>query len=938
MTASKTFPQGLTDGTPITSGNSSTGSQSSMTITPGSGNTLQADTGIGAFDSQGGVGETWLLVHGAGASACTATYAVSEAANCADKATHQWATAMPGVIDRIIDMRNSTATACKLEVSATGFPTVSDTTGIIATGTTVLTPGVEYRFELAITVSAGSATVNWGVYLGNNPVAITGNSGSLSGANTGSSTIVAVNHISGATSTGPWGKNVGAFQHASQSTLIGPVSGGAIPVNLVMPACSPVFSTGRGSQIGIRNFGAGVTFLGGRSPVLSIGGVGSVHFTMPPSKPTFLSGRNPVLGGVTPVVPATPPLQSRNSLLYDVLELNSGGTGTFSITTGNRDLGDPVAVSDTVASDFIDGQLVTGTFLGNRQIVLSVLILTASRTALSAATEALMSLVYDPTPHTLTWSPLGGLPLVFDTYRGDAVTTWSGQMEAQFARVVQITLPAAPTGRSMQRETIAGSSGAITVMDFSNPAAFTYVRPSGSDATVYPNLGSGNPALVASVPMPTIGTNNGPITANPYPVAGAASTQIDARAYCWQAASTVTYGGVAGGAIGGGTTTTVALPARGEYAARITSGVLALDLRAATNLQVPIFVAASSLAGLTPVINAYVTLTDSHGVSATFALAETQQGGNNNWSFFSLDLTTATTLDLAHIVKCALTVGVGPIYDYTTGMPTVPVVIGKMQAFPATSTLVTTTRGSVLRFSNVIGSAPAPVSFAVDRGGSQAMSGILFYRAPFGTPLTTPILLPLVSGVGTTVAPSTFDGTYRLIVATSAAEVYGATIQQNLNGVPMTDPNATFTTKGGVFGGVAFGNNYTDLGEVTLPLVDVPQQVTGVTYTITYAGSSAGTEIIFADTTGRLLWVPQFTPVNYITADEATAAALGGVWGGQLANGSDAQSLLGNTVPPQLAALTLASGDNYLLVHCPDGVPSNIKATYAPRWFAERSA
>lgn len=937
MTTAQTFPQGLADGTAITTGNSSTGSQSSMTIALGTGAVLVADVDVAVPNCQGNVGETWLFTNGSVGS--FASYTVSETTHSAEKAAHQWAGAvMPGVIDRCIDIRNASGTACRLSVSATNFPYVEDTTGTIATGTTALTPGNWYRFELAITISAGSATVNWGVYDDNDATAIPGNSGSLSGKNTGSATITNVRHISNATNAGgAWGKNCCAFAHASQSTLIGGVAGSAIPVSLTMPACAPTFMTGRGNQLGIANYGVARTFLAGRNPVLSIGGTGSVHFQMPPCRPVFLSGRNPALGGVTVIPPAAQPAQARNSLIYDTLQLLGGAGAVYNITTGNRDLGDPVAISDTVASDFIDGQLVTGTFLGNRTVVLDVLITAASRLGLSAATEALMSLVYDPTPLTLTWSPLNGLPLIFDTYRGNAAITWSGPMEAQFGRVIQITLPAAPTGRSAQRQTIAGSSGAVTVMDFTNPSAFTYVRPLASDATVYGNLLAANPALVGSVPMPTVGANHGPVTTNPYPVAGSGSTQVDAQPYCWQAAYTYTYitGGAGGGVLGGGgsgQTGTVNIPAQGIFAARVDSGVVSLNLTGTPNLTVPVYVsAAATPSGLQPELAAYVTLTDSHAVTASFAMAAGPAVAD--WTHFTLDLTTATTLDLAHITACSLTVAGGRIYSYTTGMATVPMVLGKMQAFPATSTLVTTTRGSVLRFANVLGSAPAPVQFSIDAGGTL-MPGMLIYRAPFGTPLTTPILLAIPDGEsGTTLTPSTFDGTYRLILAVAAANPgYTATIQQNLGGAPIA--GAVVTTQPGV----AFGTNYIDLGEVTLPLVDVPSQVTGTSYTFVYSNNGA-TDLIFADTTGRLLWVPAFAPVAYFTADEATAAGLGGVWGGQLADGTDAGSLLGNVVPPQISgALTLAPGDNYLLVHCPSGLPSNIKATYAPRWFAERSA
>jgi len=222
MTTARTFPQGLADGTAITSGNSSTGGQSGMTIGLGTGATLVADTGVAVPSCQGS-GETWLFTSGSTGS--FAEYVVSEATHSAERTAHQWNGAgLPAGVDRIIDIRNASGTACRLSVNSSGIPYVEDTTGIIATGTGIaLTPGNWYRFELAITVSAGSASVVWGVYDDNDASPITGHSGSLTGKNTGAATVTLVRHVSSANTTSGWTKNVGAFAHASQATLIGPL-------------------------------------------------------------------------------------------------------------------------------------------------------------------------------------------------------------------------------------------------------------------------------------------------------------------------------------------------------------------------------------------------------------------------------------------------------------------------------------------------------------------------------------------------------------------------------------------------------------------------------------------------------------------------------------------------------------------------------------------
>ncbi len=925
MTAAQTFPQGLADGTTITTGNTSTGGQSSMTIGMGTGASLQADTGIGAFASQGGVGETWLFINGT--TGTFAQYAVSETTNCADKATHQWAgAAMPGVIDRIIDQRNSGGTACRISVSATNFPYVEDTTGIIATGTTALTTGVEYRFELAITVAAGSATVTWGVYVGNSATPIAGNSGTVGSANTGSTTITLIRHISSAAASGgAWQKNVGAFQHASQSTLIGPVSGAAVPVNFVMEACQPVFSTGRGNQLGIANFGAAVVFATGRNMALSIGATGAVNLVMPPSSPVVALGRNPGLGGVTPLAPPPQPIASRNSLIYGGLELLGGAGALYNILTGDRNLGNAQVVNTTVESPFLDGALVTGTMLGNRTIALHVLITATSRIALSVATEALLKICYSTAPVDLVWSPIGGLPIVFDTWRGVGDISWQSATENVFARQVSLQFDALPAGRSPVRLAIGGSSGAVTVMDFTNPAAFTYHTPDAADATVYTRIFT-NPIASPTVPEPTLGINHGPITTSPYPVDGAASTQVDTQPYCTSApySYTVITGGAAGGVFGGGgggQPSTVYVPAHGNTLARVDSGTVSLNLAATTNLRMATFAGTN--------VELVLTLRDSHGAAVTVPFTEID-GSLTDWSHFILDLSTITGIDLTSITSLALYVATGDIYTYTTGMPTVPVVLSPLRAYPATSSLTTTTNGTVLRFAGLQGTVPAPVAFAINRGGTATMSGILLYRAPADTAPTTPVLLGLVGGGGTTPAPSTLHGTYRIVIGAPSSQ-YGLTIQQNLNGVPI--PGAIWTSGPGA----PMGPNYSDLGEVTLPLVATPGTVSGTTYTISY-GAGISADLIFLDTQGRLMWVPQFTPAPYLWADEATASGLGGVWAGPSVDETDARSVLGGAVAPQInGAFTLSPGDNYVLIHCPDGLPSSIVASYAPRFLAERS-
>lgn len=615
-----------------------------------------------------------------------------------------------------------------------------------------------------------------------------------------------------------------------------------------------------------------------------------------------------------------------NSLLYGPLELLGGAGGTFNITTGQRGLGDPTTVSQKVQSELVDGSLVTGSFLDNRPVNFTILITATSRPGLAAATDALARLVYNPMPQTLTWSPAGGLPLVFDTFRGQMHIQWSSQMERVFARQVQIVMEALPTGRSTDRQTIGGSAAKTTVANFNSPGSFTYKRPLSSDGTQYLDMLQGDPASTTgvspAVPLPTTGTNHAAITSSPSPYQGAGSTQIDLQPYEAQAAYSYTYTYFWSGSL---QTATVNVPARGVAAGRLDSGAVTLNLSAVTNLRAAIFTSYNRQA-------VYIKMTDSHAVSATLAMTAVAPS-TTNWSTYQVDLTAATTLDLANIRSWSIYVAIGDIPNYVTGMAVIPAYLGQLDAYPQTSTGASTARGAVFKIANVLGSAPAPCAIEIDRGGTNTMSGLLVYKGPTGSALTTPILLATVGGVATTVAPSTFRGTYRLIAGSSSGVLpglYNATIQQQVNGANVgplwTGP-----------AGVLFGN-FGDLGEVTLPIVDLPPTVTNVTYVITYTGGGTP-DLMLLDTTGRLVWVPSFTAAKYVWLGESSAVAgLGGVFAGSLADESDATSLLASTGVQLTGAMSLDPGDNYLLAWCPDNVPTNVAISYAPRWLTERVA
>lgn len=374
----------------------------------------------------------------------------------------------------------------------------------------------------------------------------------------------------------------------------------------------------------------------------------------------------------------------------------------------------------------------------------------------------------------------------------------------------------------------------------------------------------------------------------------------------------------------------------------VEASALALDLSTNTSIVAAIYVGSP---GNTPnpyydAVQMWLTLVDNTSATQSFLMSGTPPGfsggyyASPGWMYLTCTLTNAT-IDFAHITSWQIDIN-NPQTSYNLPTPTTNAYyLGMLRAYPLSSALTTTALSTVVKIPAVPGSAQAPASIEIDRGGGGATeTGMLVYRAPAGTATTTPLILPLSAGAGVTTAPSTFSGTYRMIHVASASIVAGAgsawTLTQQVNGV-------TVASISGVSAVVGAATKFLDFGDVTLPLVDVPGAVSTVTYTMAYGGSTTG-DLLFCDTRGFLVWAPAFAAIQYFWIDEASVSAAGGVYGGVSANRTDAVSLLGGSAVQTNGAMSLDPGDNYLLVADPDGVPSNIVVSFFPRYVGERTA
>lgn len=180
-------------------------------------------------------------------------------------------------------------------------------------------------------------------------------------------------------------------------------------------------------------------------------------------------------------------------IIGDQIELLGGGAvsaiaacagAVFHLGNG-YDLGVPDPTSDYVESLIMDGERPVGRRASNRVISLPVTIIVPpaianQRLVLDAAEEVLLRLI-DQAEFTLRWTRDDGpsataLPLVFDCYRASqAAPTYDVRIERQGVKVLTVSFPAAPYGRSAEPVTVdfpsplvgrAAPPGALTLDNF----------------------------------------------------------------------------------------------------------------------------------------------------------------------------------------------------------------------------------------------------------------------------------------------------------------------------------------------------------------------------------------------------------------------------------------------------------------------------------------
>lgn len=592
------------------------------------------------------------------------------------------------------------------------------------------------------------------------------------------------------------------------------------------------------------------------------------------------------------------------SLVFGGLTLTSA---PYKALLAGANMGEPQAVVSAVRSLFLDGSVVSGKFSDNRTISFDIEITGA--TAL-AATQALDALQYqlDQQTNTLMVTPVTGLPVVFDTFRGQLAEdfSWKGRANG-LRRLVTISMPALPFGRTPTTSTLTASATSLVQLN-------ALTATTGLTASGYSHNSSGT--LVAD--SPTVST----ISTGGF-IAGGWPSPVD------------TIGAI------------VDYIGSGQAYYQLAQTIASTSISGRTVVQVG-FIDYASDYGYSTVNNAYLTLTSSGG-SSTWKIAPTKNWsrsgnvlypGSLTWDLTQTpDSTTGSGYSAAGVTGWTIKVE----YTSTTNNAGISSYWYNLSAYPTGYGTASSVDAGSYTMTPVVGSARCPMDLRVDRGGTNTLKDLLVYQAPIEQDASYQPLLVGTSPYSTPSSAIYNPGTFTVIASIKAASQSGtnsiaASIQQKQGASNV----GTAWTSGTVVS--TAGDAYIVLGEVTLPLVGTSTANTGVGYTVTISGTNAANvlDIFLLDTRGSLVWTgptPLASAAKYLfVTSPQPATGVGGAFAGSVSDLSDATYAMssGRMSGGQMA---FSPGSNTLVV-CSTQASSDlvVTATYAPRWLTERTS
>lgn len=343
-----------------------------------------------------------------------------------------------------------------------------------------------------------------------------------------------------------------------------------------------------------------------------------------------------------------------------------------------------------------------------------------------------------------------------------------------------------------------------------------------------------------------------------------------------------------------------------------------LDISAKPQMQAW---ASSDGTSMTPVS---LRVSDSAGRWSRYDAPTISAVGADFWQLLSWPLTTPSQVSAAGAADLTAVAAVS--LSMVRGWPAGDVIIDDITASDA-PTATNSSRGTVYQLP-IVGSArsTAKVALASTAGMTDLLVASVF------SDCENP-MLRVVSNVATAPAPACYDGVYSVIGALAPAESLTSptcVVAQLINGTQVASQTLA--------GLQAAGNHYVDFGQVALPLVPVPDENTGVSYTFTLAPSSSSwSEALVLNAAASLTWVQNLTTTPaYAWVDEPVLPAqVGRIFVGAAADRTDARGLA--SPPIQSRPFQVASPSTRLLVYSTSGAP-NVTLDYDPHWLVEPDA
>lgn len=189
--------EGGTNGTTVTAANSGGGSGNAFSsVTIGSGAALTYASAAAAHGTLG------YSLTGAASTVTTISWSSFSDTSVTARFYYNPGATLPSTLLRLLDIRNSTGTAARIQLSATNQLFMQNNAGTtVFTSATPLTTNTWYRIECAISISATTATMKYDYYLLDSTMPVEAGYSTTTG-NTGSANITTVNF--GSLGTASW--------------------------------------------------------------------------------------------------------------------------------------------------------------------------------------------------------------------------------------------------------------------------------------------------------------------------------------------------------------------------------------------------------------------------------------------------------------------------------------------------------------------------------------------------------------------------------------------------------------------------------------------------------------------------------------------------------------------------------------------------------------